>query len=191
MINTINTMRRYEPENSVIHFYCKNCDSVVGAPVEHVVGEYFICPNCGVASTWKQEKTKEGIVMKTDDMKAHWNEAKEGLKKFFHKIKDEDLDINGDDVEAVIDRVSRRLDTSKEEAKEVIDFAVNGNLDLEGKWQYIKGALKNEYGDLTDDDVTMVAGDKDKTIARLQEKLNVGRDELERKFWNAVKSENK
>jgi uncharacterized protein YjbJ (UPF0337 family) len=164
---------------------------VVGTPVEHVVGEYFICPNCGVASTWKQEKTKDGIVMKTEDMKAHWNEAKEGLKNFFHNVKDEDLEVDGDDVDAVIERVSRRLDTSKEEAKEMIDFAVNGKLDLEDKWRFIKGVLKKEYGDLTDDDLTMVSGDKDQTIARLQEKLNIGRDELERKFWNVVKSENK
>ena len=55
-------------------------------------------------------------------------------------------------------------------------------LELKGKWNEIKGNLKQEYGDLTDDDLTYVEGKEDELYGRLQQKLGKSRDELDRMF---------
>lgn len=56
------------------------------------------------------------------------------------------------------------------------------NLELKGKWNEIKGNLKQQYGDLTDDDLTYVEGKEDELYGRLQQKLGKSRDELKKIF---------
>ncbi|KRW95387.1 CsbD family protein [Paracoccus sp. MKU1] len=41
---------------------------------------------------------------------------------------------------------------------------------IEGKWNQLKGSVKEKWGDLTDDELTEVAGKKDKLAGKLQEK---------------------
>ncbi len=55
-------------------------------------------------------------------------------------------------------------------------------LELKGKWNEIKGNLKQKYADLTDDDLTYVEGKEDELYGRLQQKLGKSRDELNREF---------
>lgn len=55
-------------------------------------------------------------------------------------------------------------------------------LELKGKWNEIKGNLKQQYGDLTDDDLTYVEGKEDELYGRLQQKLGKSRDELDKMF---------
>lgn len=51
-------------------------------------------------------------------------------------------------------------------------------LTLKGNWNQIKGKLKQEYADLTDDDLTLKEGKEDELVGRLQEKLGKTRDEV-------------
>lgn len=51
-------------------------------------------------------------------------------------------------------------------------------LELKGNWNKIKGKLKKEYGELTDDDLTYSEGQEDRLIGRLQDKLGKSRDEV-------------
>jgi len=41
---------------------------------------------------------------------------------------------------------------------------------LKGKWNEIKGAVKEKWGKLTDDDLTVVEGKKEKLLGLLQKK---------------------
>lgn len=41
---------------------------------------------------------------------------------------------------------------------------------LEGNWNQIKGKVKKQWGKLTDDDLTVIKGEKDELIGRLQER---------------------
>lgn len=43
-------------------------------------------------------------------------------------------------------------------------------LELEGKWNQIKGAVKNKYGELFDDEETFNEGNIDNIIGKIQEK---------------------
>lgn len=51
-------------------------------------------------------------------------------------------------------------------------------LELKGKWNEIKGKIKQSYADLTDDDLRYEEGKQDELLGRLQQKLGKSRDEL-------------
>lgn len=51
-------------------------------------------------------------------------------------------------------------------------------LQIKGKWNEIKGALKQQYADLTDDDLLYEEGQEDKLIGKLQQKLGKSREEV-------------
>ncbi len=52
---------------------------------------------------------------------------------------------------------------------------------VQGKWKQIKGSVKQQWGKLTDDDLDMVAGSKDKFIGVLQERYGLAREEAQRR----------
>lgn len=52
------------------------------------------------------------------------------------------------------------------------------DLQLKGKWNEIKGKVKQAYADLTDDDLTYQEGKDDELLGKLQQKTGKGRDEL-------------
>jgi len=52
------------------------------------------------------------------------------------------------------------------------------DLQLKGKWNEIKGKVKQAYADLTDNDLMYEEGKDDELLGRLQQKTGKGRDEL-------------
>lgn len=52
---------------------------------------------------------------------------------------------------------------------------------VEGSWKMFKGKVKEEWGKLTDDDLTQIEGHQDKLIGRLQERYGFNRDEAQKK----------
>ncbi|MBP6698033.1 MAG: CsbD family protein [Flavobacteriales bacterium] len=49
---------------------------------------------------------------------------------------------------------------------------------LKGNWNQLKGKLKQEYANLTDDDLLYVEGKEDELHGRLQKKLGKTKDEV-------------
>jgi len=56
-------------------------------------------------------------------------------------------------------------------------------LQIKGDWNQIKGKLKQQYGQLTDDDLVYERGKEDELYGRLQKKLGKTREEI-RKLIN-------
>lgn len=52
------------------------------------------------------------------------------------------------------------------------------DLKLKGNWNQIKGKLKQQYGDLTDDDLSYMEGKEDELIGRIQSRLGMKKDEV-------------
>lgn len=50
---------------------------------------------------------------------------------------------------------------------------------LKGKWNQIKGSIKQQWGKLTDDDVTRINGDYDQLVGQLQETYGYSRERAE------------
>ncbi|MEO6442095.1 MAG: CsbD family protein [Chitinophagales bacterium] len=54
------------------------------------------------------------------------------------------------------------------------------DLQLKGKWNQIKGKLKEKYANLTDDDLTYAEGQDDQMWGRLQEKTGRKIEDIKR-----------
>jgi len=58
---------------------------------------------------------------------------------------------------------------------------------IKGKWNQMRGDLKARWAQITDDEWTQIAGDKDKMIGKLQERYGRSREEIAREveaFFN-------
>lgn len=51
---------------------------------------------------------------------------------------------------------------------------------IQGKWKQAKGSVKEKWGDLTDDDLDRIDGNKDQLVGKLQERYGWTKDEAER-----------
>ena len=51
---------------------------------------------------------------------------------------------------------------------------------LKGQWNEVKGKLKQEYADLTDDDLLYVEGKEDELYGRIQQKVGKSKDEVKK-----------
>ena len=54
------------------------------------------------------------------------------------------------------------------------------NLQLKGKWNKLKGMAKQQWADLTDDDLLYVEGKEDELLGRLQERTGKTKEDLQR-----------
>ena len=61
---------------------------------------------------------------------------------------------------------------------------------VEGKWKQFAGSVQSQWGKLTDDDLDVIAGNRDKLAGRLQERYGWTKDEVEREItdWNRTLS---
>ena len=48
-----------------------------------------------------------------------------------------------------------------------------------GKWNQLKGSVKERWGRLTDDDLTMINGKRDILVGKLQERYGVTKEKAE------------
>jgi uncharacterized protein YjbJ (UPF0337 family) len=53
---------------------------------------------------------------------------------------------------------------------------------VEGKWLQMKGEVRRKWGELTDDDIEQIKGNRDKLAGRLQERYGIGKEEAERQI---------
>jgi len=62
---------------------------------------------------------------------------------------------------------------------------------MQGQWKQLKGKVKTQWGKLTDDDLDVIAGQKDQLVGRIQERYGIAKDEAQRQVddWNKVQDE--
>lgn len=54
--------------------------------------------------------------------------------------------------------------------------------EISGQWTQLKGKLKEQWGKLTDDELEIVARNREKFIGKLQEQYGWSKDEAERQL---------
>ena len=57
-----------------------------------------------------------------------------------------------------------------------------------GEWKQFKGKVKEQWGKLTDDDLTYIDGKRDRLVGRLQERYGIAKDMAESQLrdWEAA-----
>ncbi|MGQ5700644.1 CsbD family protein [Sandaracinobacteroides sp. A072] len=58
---------------------------------------------------------------------------------------------------------------------------------IEGNWTQFTGKVKEQWGKLTDDDMTEIAGKRDVMIGKIQERYGIAKDEAERQIDHFTK----
>lgn len=51
---------------------------------------------------------------------------------------------------------------------------------FQGKWEEVKGKMKQAWGKLTDDDFTVIQGDQQEIFGKLQQHYGYSKDEAEK-----------
>ena len=54
----------------------------------------------------------------------------------------------------------------------------------EGNWKQFKGKVKEKWGKLTDDDLTVVEGKRDQLVGKIQERYGYQKEEAEKELKN-------
>jgi uncharacterized protein YjbJ (UPF0337 family) len=61
------------------------------------------------------------------------------------------------------------------------DFDMNEDV-LKGKWLQLKGQIKEKWGQLTDDDLDQIAGQRDQLVGKIQERYGTAKDVANREL---------
>jgi uncharacterized protein YjbJ (UPF0337 family) len=58
-----------------------------------------------------------------------------------------------------------------------------------GRWNEAKGAVKKQWGKLTDDDLTVIAGERDQLVGKIQERYGIAKEEADSQVetWESMK----
>ncbi len=59
---------------------------------------------------------------------------------------------------------------------------------FEGKWEQLKGAVKEKWGDFTDNDLTEINGSREKLLGKIQECYGHSRENAEKEIKDWEKS---
>jgi len=51
---------------------------------------------------------------------------------------------------------------------------------IQGNWEQTKGTLRQKWGKLTNDDVQVIKGERDKLVGKLRERYGYQKDQAER-----------
>ncbi|MBI2816492.1 MAG: CsbD family protein [Acidobacteria bacterium] len=54
--------------------------------------------------------------------------------------------------------------------------------EIQGKWNQMKGTVREKWGKLTDDDLERIAGNKDKLVGVLQERYGWEKERAQREY---------
>jgi uncharacterized protein YjbJ (UPF0337 family) len=59
---------------------------------------------------------------------------------------------------------------------------------MSGKWKQLKGAAKERWGKLTDDDLDVINGQADQLVGKIQERYGIARDVAQKQVdeWNSA-----
>ena len=49
-----------------------------------------------------------------------------------------------------------------------------------GNWKQVKGKVKEQWGKLTDDDITVIEGKRDQLVGKIQERYGYAKDQAEK-----------
>jgi uncharacterized protein YjbJ (UPF0337 family) len=60
--------------------------------------------------------------------------------------------------------------------------------EVEGKWNQMKGTVREKFGKLTDDDLQVIGGKKDQFLGKLQERYGIAREQAQKDLDNWLQS---
>jgi uncharacterized protein YjbJ (UPF0337 family) len=62
---------------------------------------------------------------------------------------------------------------------------------VKGEWKQLKGSVRKQWGKLTDDDLDVIAGERERLAGVIQQRYGISQEEAERQIasWNPSAAE--
>ncbi len=63
---------------------------------------------------------------------------------------------------------------------------------IEGHWKQLKGKVREQWGELTDDDLDVIAGRREQLAGKIQERYGIAKEEAEDRVrrWESSQGDN-
>ena len=57
---------------------------------------------------------------------------------------------------------------------------------VKGQWTQMKGSVRKQWGKLTDDDLDVIGGERERLVGKIQERYGIAKEEAENQIanWN-------
>jgi uncharacterized protein YjbJ (UPF0337 family) len=57
---------------------------------------------------------------------------------------------------------------------------------VKGQWSQMKGSVRKQWGKLTDDDLDVIAGERERLVGKIQERYGIAKEEADKQIanWN-------
>lgn len=111
-----------------------------------------------------------GMLMAPDKGKATRENLKSTATKYSGQL--------GEQLSKYGEELDNKFKDYMEKLEDMGVTGAGGSLDLKGNWDEAKGKLKQQYAQLTDEDLNYAEGKGDELVGRLQQKLGKGKKEI-------------
>lgn len=135
--------------------------------------------------------------MNEDILKGKWRQIKGSIQERWGELTNDELDqINGER-EQIVGKLQEKYGYTREKAEKELDehlsntaqnfngVGINEDM-LKGKWRQFKGAVQERWGELTNDDLDQINGEREQIIGKLQERYGYAREKAEAEYSEFV-----
>jgi len=124
------------------------------------------------------------MAINAQELQGQWNQLKGQVKEKWGQLTDDDLNVSGGNFDQVIGKIQQRTGEGREAIEKFL-----GNLTSGGASTISQAAdkVREKWGQLSDDDLTIQGGNVDQLIGRIQQKTGEGREAIE-KFLGTLTS---
>ncbi len=144
--------------------------------------------------------------MNEDILKGKWRQFKGGIQEKWGEFTDDELDqINGER-EQFLGKLQEKYGYGRDKAEKELNSYLdsvshntngthNGNGQngasmnedvLKGKWRQFKGNIQERWGELTNDELDQIDGEREQMIGKLQEKYGYSREKAQTEYDDFV-----
>jgi len=144
--------------------------------------------------------------MNEDILKGKWRQLKGSVREKWGEITNDDLDMINGEREQFIGTLQEKYGYGRERAEQELDAYLSSTIHtfngagngagregmmmnedvLKGKWRQFKGSIQEKWGELTDDELDQINGEREQLIGKLQEKYGYGRAKAQGEYDDFV-----
>jgi uncharacterized protein YjbJ (UPF0337 family) len=112
-----------------------------------------------------------------------WDQFRGRVRQLWGHMMDDDIQQAQGNYERAIGLIKERTGLAIENIEQQLDEEQQaGGLKWEGRWDQLRGKVRELWGTLTDDDLAKAKGNYEQTVGLIKERTGLDREEIERRL---------